>query len=552
MRDSFRISLHVNIVTLFLSVSFILTALLAWYNYKENTKAALDSAAHILSEVNEKVSERINSTYDRVYSLAGTIAELPDMNQKPGMLMHPIAWNSIRALQASPSIHSVYLGYEDGDYYQIISFWDNTETKRIAYGAPEGAWYGVRRIFTRDDGLRVEVMKYLNADRRIVDSATARSPKYNPTVRPWYKQGAASDELVKTGLYIYSFLNAPGFTVAKRFSGPVPGVLAVDITLDNMCRFLALQQIGESGMAVIFNDKGQIVAHPNKTKVIRHEQQGPGSSIVVPAAIKDLGNPVLDAVFERFSSNGVSNGIINVAGEEYLWRVTPMHGKLSGKEFIAVMAPVRDFTGVIAKTRTRSLIFTIIAYMLAVPIIIYVSRKISSPLRRLVDEADAIRRFELDEPLEVESKIREIHNLAQAMAAMKTAVQTFGRYVPKALVEKIVSQQVLPILGGERRELTILFTDVADFTTLSETISAEELMRNVSRYFREIGGVINKNGGTIDKYIGDAIMAFWNAPEEDENHVLHACQAALEARLASDRLNEAWSGEGRPDRKSVV
>jgi adenylate cyclase len=288
------------------------------------------------------------------------------------------------------------------------------------------------------------------------------------------------------------------------------------------------------------------VAHPDRTKVIKHEHLGPGSSAVVPVEIIDLHDPVLSRMLEEFDAGKALSGEIETEQKGYLWRVTPMEREYAADEYVAVTAPVRDFTEPIARTRVKSLMFTAVAFLLAVPVIAYASHRISKPLKRLVGEAEAIRRLELDEPIDVTSHITEINDLAKAMAAMKTAVQTFGRYVPKTLVKRVIGAQVLPILGGERRELTIMFTDVADFTTLSENISAEELMLQVSQYFREMGGVITENHGTIDKYIGDAIMAFWNAPDEDDKHAEHACAAALMARRASGRLNEAWRGRGKP------
>ncbi len=104
----------------------------------------------------------------------------------------------------------------------------------------------------------------------------------------------------------------------------------------------------------------------------------------------------------------------------------------------------------------------------------------------------------------------------------------FGQYVSPALLEKISKNPEQLKLGGETRTMTILFSDIRNFTALSEKLSAEDLTLFMNRYLTPMTNIILKTNGTIDKYIGDCIMAFWNAPVSDAEHVRHACQAALE------------------------
>jgi adenylate cyclase len=160
-------------------------------------------------------------------------------------------------------------------------------------------------------------------------------------------------------------------------------------------------------------------------------------------------------------------------------------------------------------------------------------------LAQLVGEAEKIRQFELEDAITVDSMIREIHSLARAFESMKGGLRTFGRYVPKALVKQIVQSGMTPTLGGKRQELTVMFTDVRDFTTMSENLAPEDLMQRTSAYFETLGNVIAECRGVVDKYIGDAIMAFWNAPQPDPDHVINACIALLKCRAA----NEAWNAE---------
>ncbi len=119
----------------------------------------------------------------------------------------------------------------------------------------------------------------------------------------------------------------------------------------------------------------------------------------------------------------------------------------------------------------------------------------------------------------------------------------FGRYVAPRLVEELARDPGLLRLGGETREMTVLFCDIRGFTTISEQLDPEELTSLVNRFLTPMTRVILDHGGTIDKYMGDCIMAFWNAPLEDPEHARHACEAALEMEAELGRLNETLAAE---------
>ncbi|NBO24272.1 MAG: adenylate/guanylate cyclase domain-containing protein [Chlamydiae bacterium] len=110
---------------------------------------------------------------------------------------------------------------------------------------------------------------------------------------------------------------------------------------------------------------------------------------------------------------------------------------------------------------------------------------------------------------------------------MRVALKSFGRYVPKEVVKKFIDQRQTIDTSTERRDLTILFSDIENFTTISETISSETLTQLLSAYFGYFSKIIVENEGTIDKYIGDSMMAFWNAPNYVIDHGQKACYAAL-------------------------
>ncbi|HEY1779482.1 MAG TPA: adenylate/guanylate cyclase domain-containing protein [Roseiarcus sp.] len=116
----------------------------------------------------------------------------------------------------------------------------------------------------------------------------------------------------------------------------------------------------------------------------------------------------------------------------------------------------------------------------------------------------------------------------------------FGRFVSPAVVARLAEMPGALELGGLQRELTLLFCDIRSFTTISEGFNASELTHFLNEYLTPMTDAILDREGTVDKYMGDAIMAFWNAPLDDPDHAAHAVESALTMRETLVRLNEAW------------
>jgi adenylate cyclase len=122
--------------------------------------------------------------------------------------------------------------------------------------------------------------------------------------------------------------------------------------------------------------------------------------------------------------------------------------------------------------------------------------------------------------------------------------KTFGQYIPAELVKEMNESGQEVSVGGESREMTVLFSDVRGFTTISEGLSPQDLTTLMNAFLSPMTRVIQANRGTIDKYMGDAIMAFWGAPLRDENHAEHAVRAALAMGKTMDELSESFVARG--------
>ncbi|MBT6535632.1 MAG: HAMP domain-containing protein [Rhodospirillaceae bacterium] len=172
------------------------------------------------------------------------------------------------------------------------------------------------------------------------------------------------------------------------------------------------------------------------------------------------------------------------------------------------------------------------------------ARRLNRQISRLVTSASALTRLEVaNAPLVPDSRISELSDAAQAFNRMIGALKLFETYVPKQLVLGLV-QRGETIETTEERILTIMFTDIRGFSTLAEHMGAAEIAELLNTHFEMLASAIEAEGGTVDKYIGDAIMAFWGAPEQVPDHAARALRAAAEIQRRVRADNDARRARG--------
>ena len=132
---------------------------------------------------------------------------------------------------------------------------------------------------------------------------------------------------------------------------------------------------------------------------------------------------------------------------------------------------------------------------------------------------------------------------AREESSKRRVRSAFGRYMSPVMVERLAADPSLLKLGGEKRDMTLLFCDVRGFTSISEQYDAEGLTHLINRFLTPMTDLILRNRGTIDKYMGDCIMAFWNAPLDDPAHAENACRAALQMVAGLGPVNDALEAE---------
>ncbi|PCI02981.1 MAG: hypothetical protein COB78_11900 [Hyphomicrobiales bacterium] len=199
-----------------------------------------------------------------------------------------------------------------------------------------------------------------------------------------------------------------------------------------------------------------------------------------------------------------------------------------------------------AKRIIGSALVGLIMLLVALLCAIYLGRKLAKPMTRIARAADHFSNFELEKFEKLpHSRIQEIDDQAAALNSMHTALTEFSQYVPKTVVQRLL-QSGKDANRSVEREVTIMFSDIVGFTSMSEHLNAVETANLLNDHFNMICHAINETNGTVDKFIGDSVMAFWGAPNFDDEHAKKAVEAVKRIAVNLSRNNKQRIDQGLP------
>jgi adenylate cyclase len=429
-------------------------------------------------------------------------------------------------LQSQQSISWVAFGWPNGDFFAAHKLGDlGLEMMEIA--PVDGV---VKR---RVDQYQVVVGDIQFEKRRFENT------DYVVTDQEWYREGIKNDE---PGWFEMT-AHPVGLRPSIAYAGPVDvyqkrqGVLAVIIENTRLAQFLSQLSVGKTGAAFILGRDGTTIAAPDPDADEVNMQRSDQPLLpVAQGALKQAGG------WSGGDEKTARRVRFLAGGNAYAVSLTPL--TFPGWT-LATVIPEAEFLGPIETTIQRLLIGLAVLILAAGVLSAWLARRvIAQPLITVVDELRHVERFELDQVRRHPSRLAELENLSNAIADMAAGLAAFRKYIPADLVKMLVSEGIEPHPGGSIRSLTVLFADIAGFTGLSERLG-DRIIPLLSSYLDTMSREVSAHGGTIDKFIGDAVMAFWGAPAANANHAVDACRAALACQraLAASGLAD---DQGRP------
>jgi adenylate cyclase len=328
-------------------------------------------------------------------------------------------------------------------------------------------------------------------------------------------------------------------------AGDFLGVLRVGLLTEQVDELTRRESVERAPHLVfICDEEGRLVSRLTSADRLREESDGI-SLRVDPAAEPPevrlaLADPMLREV--RADHPVASSGFVS-GGRRFLVTFRDL-ARTQGWR-LGIVVPEDYYLGTYVTTRNRTLAAAafILAGMLFLGAVSV--RAMGSGLGRIVEATGRMASFDFA-PSEPRAPFRDVEDVMRSLELAKTALRALGRYVPVDLVRELYRTGREPMLGGETAEVTMMFTDVKDFTSLSEGLSPDELARLLGLYLQVMTGAVHEAEGVVDKYVGDAVMAVWNAVRPCADHPEKACRAALACRDALRKLYESPEWGGRP------
>ena len=532
-----NLRLRPSILTLFILLTVPVFFAIVAVNYISNEKIARDNADELIRRFSVEAIENIQHLFDPIKSLvrsaASIGAEQPDFfegNRSLGYLFS--------ILQHSDRIISMYVGLNDGSFRQARQIDPAVEMQGKL--PPEGTRYADRWITTQRGSAAVDHYLFFDKDRKEL-GRSEQTTSYDPRARLWYRTAQQTGELSVSDVDVFATLGLVGFTVGAPFyaDGTLRGVAAADITLDGLSNYLTERKISPSTLSYILDHQGRVIANSERVKTYTSH-----NGRVELQHVTSLGNDLPAIAFSFRPRDNERMFSFAHGGKDYIASLTTLPPEFGKRWQLFVITPLADFTSAFDEQNKRLALFGAIAILLQICIIYFLSSVVSAPLERLALKVTKIQDLEGDNLPPLQSPILEVAVLARAIDTLDSAVKSFAAFVPVGLVRQLLDSDQKLVLGGHSRFLTIFFSDLEAFSTMSEEVPSQELLSRVSAYLGVVTHAVNMEHGTIDKFIGDGVMAFWGAPALLEDHAQRSCFAALRIREGMKELNAGWEAAG--------
>ena len=540
-----RGAMHLSAVMsgLFVLLSIPVLIFILVYNYRQNAAAInatlVEAVAKTRQASIEDAENLINPVAATLELLAAVAAEDPDVFRKEESrdLLY-------RALTSAPQIDAAYVSLEDG-FHRVVTRIDDDRRRSDPKIPASANWHSSYIDSFSGSPRRVRHRTFFDIWPHVVGRYDVEQITDVRTPRGYQAAKGARALIVEepslnpdTGYPVISVR----FPIIK--DGAFIGCTSANITLDVLSRFLTSHRASPHSTTVIANPtKGTIIAYPDPKKGVRSE-----NGRLEFTRLDTIADDNVREAYRLQSETGNDDFFFRSPqnGAEISASFTRYPGSFGQPWDIIILTPTDDFVGTLERTNRQMIVLIAILTSMELLLIYVFARRLSRPIENISRELRSVEDLTFAHAAPPSSKIREIKELQTALSLFETSLRSFSSFVPLDVVRELIKSGAPLTLGAEQRFMTVLFADLQDFSSLAEQMAPNELLTQLSVYFETVSQAIAEEHGTVDKFIGDGIMAFWGAPAPRDDHVVRACCGALKAARRMQQLNAEWGAEGRP------
>lgn len=533
----FQLPLHKALAVLFVPLFLAAGALLVWFWSQETDRMIQAQAQERFTRTFNLAADQLRALVQPVEVAISGAAELPEFGLQNGpQEAARLRGYWFRVLQGYPQLSSIYVAFANGAFIQLGRVepgWSDAINapdaarlyERVIEGErPAAAAEGVAGAAGGNWQGTVDKWRFYDADFSLLTSETRNWHGLDARTRPWYVAASSAVGPIVTSPYIFLTTRRVGLSVAMAARANRSTVIGADIALDRFSSLLSRNLKNEPLSAALITSNGTLAAIANDS------QESAGA--LRRAVTSHFSNP----------TSATGPGQTTEPGP-YMVRIQPLLG--NGNEFWLAAATSRDaLAAPFMATKHRSLVMSLGLMLALAAMVALLASHISKPLRLLAIQAKRLKRLDLSESPAVRSRVSEVVSLDNEIEQASQSLRGMGRYIPRSLAEHLLDGSISPTVGGTRREVTLFFSDIENFSLWAETQDPSVLAQDMSQYLESVTEVLRAHDGTIDKFIGDSVMAFWNAPNLQEDAAERALSAALAVQVQLTALNQQRLSRG--------
>ena len=468
-----------------------------------------------------------------------------------------------KAAEESGNIASFSIGAgivnpnNEGAAIQLANFVlsQNANISSVDIATPDGSKYKASReingsvlkrsdVRTKDSVIRKYYSDDISLLKKNKNTISTLEAGYDARTRPWFKKAVDSGKSSWTDIYVSGSEKQFVYSFTKPVydqKGQLLAVVAIDLQVTALSQFLTEINLFDHAKSFILNDQKQIIAYPSltmleleETRTLADGRKEKTYKLYTPDNFPDHN---LQRAMKAYESDHAS--FFEFTGDDKgRWLgLVESYPYLGGMNFLfGVYFPESSIMAGVY--RNTLYIFSASSFLLIISILFgnYFAQKISTELSILSKDVERAGRLDIEDKNPTNSRIIEIDSMDSSIARMKVSLKSFKKYVPLELVRQLNVLRQEAFIGGEKQCLTVFFSDIANFTDISEGLPPEILLEHLSDYFDGMSREILSTDGTLDKYIGDSVMAFWGAPVFQKDHANRACHAALACKRFTDEF----------------
>ncbi len=438
-----RFSIRVHLTTAFIAVLLLFGITQTVSNYLKVSHQILANSEKRFDHIATDISSSFNNSY-------GTVAGVVQMLSY-SQLLHADnildRWAYLPMLMATlegrAEVAALSVGYADGEYFIVRRIDDQEMRNRFA--SPDETRFVVDNIDIINEA-PILSRHYYSAEQNLLSSKHLGHTIFNPVRRPWFTNAINSVDVVTTPPYLFFFMGTVGFTVS-RHDNRTGAVAAADITLDQIATSLRDEQITPRSELLIYNDNLTTVAYRDPQLLIRDQ----GIARARLAQVAELPIPQLADFFNNRNKQHNGIQIFESQGENWLGVTRRIKLTDDSPANLLIVTPKMELLEDAFAARNQSVLISLLALLLSLPLALYLANLIARPLTVLADETKKIRRFKFSNPLQLRSVINEIDMLSLSLDSMKSTISRFTH-----LIQSIAGETSFDRLLNKVTEETML------------------------------------------------------------------------------------------------